>query len=213
MRTYPLLHQKVTTTWAFLINTQMRFSQIGLFSTCQNEPQTRAGSNIVKNFVDRSDEKVKRRIHPTPDLTKRPPCRFVLGAAKHCCGEQKRPAGTIVSRSPNSFVFNDVVGVDLFFLNTYEKAHPTCHEHRVLDCSVWFPSETSRERLRGPQNETRGCDPTASPASFFVDQQCSICAGICAEKIESDGTRLEITPLKEPWRHGKTERARKNGKE
>ena len=44
--------------------------------------------------------------------------RFFLAAAKHSCGAceaQKRPAGPIVSRSPNSFVFNDVVGLDLFF--------------------------------------------------------------------------------------------------
>ena len=48
----------------------------------------------------------------------------VLAAAKHICGAceaQKRPVGPIASRSPTSFVFNDVVGLDLFFLNTYEK--------------------------------------------------------------------------------------------
>ena len=45
-----------------------------------------------------------------------------LGGAKHRCGAceaQERPAGPIVSRSPTSFVFNDVVGLDLFFLNVY----------------------------------------------------------------------------------------------
>ena len=50
--------------------------------------------------------------------------RFILAAARHRCGAceaQKRPAGPIVSRSLTSFVFNDVVGLDLFFLNTYEK--------------------------------------------------------------------------------------------
>ena len=49
--------------------------------------------------------------------------RFSLAAANHSCGAceaQKRPAGPIVSRSPHSFVFNDVVGL-VFFLNTYEK--------------------------------------------------------------------------------------------
>ena len=43
--------------------------------------------------------------------------RFVLAAAKHSCGAceaQKRPAGPIVSGSPNSFVFGSVVGLDLF---------------------------------------------------------------------------------------------------
>ena len=54
--------------------------------------------------------------------------RFILTAAKPSCGAceaQKRPAGPIVSRSPHSFVFNDDVGLDLFFLNTYEK-HTLC---------------------------------------------------------------------------------------
>ena len=50
--------------------------------------------------------------------------RRFLAAARHKCGAceaQKRPVGPIVSRSPTSFVFNYVVGLDLFFLNTYEK--------------------------------------------------------------------------------------------
>ena len=45
-----------------------------------------------------------------------------LGGAKHKCGAceaQKRPAGPTVGRSPTSFVFNDVVGLDLLFLNVY----------------------------------------------------------------------------------------------
>ena len=32
-------------------------------------------------------------------------------------------------------------------------------------------------------------------------------------KVESDGTRLEVTPLEAPWRNGKTERAGKDRKE
>ena len=35
----------------------------------------------------------------------------------------------------------------------------------------------------------------------------SLCSGICVEKVESDGTRLEVTP------HGKTGRADKDWKE
>ena len=33
------------------------------------------------------------------------------------------------------------------------------------------------------------------------------------KKVESDGTRLEVTPLEAPWRNGKTERAGKDWKE
>ena len=79
--------------------------------------------------------------------------RFVLAAAKHTCGAceaQKRPAGPIVSLSPNSFVFNDIVGLDLFSLKHLRKAHLACHEHRVLECWVAAcgnPSRTSREKL------------------------------------------------------------------
>ena len=68
---------------------------------------------------------------------------FILAAAKHCfgaCEAQKRPAGPIVSRSPNSLVFNDVVGLDLFFLNT-----TSCVG--LLDCSALFSFEISWEKL------------------------------------------------------------------
>ena len=37
--------------------------------------------------------------------------------------------------------------------------------------------------------------------------------GIFADKVESDGIRLEVTPLKAPWRNGKTERAGNDWKE
>ena len=51
------------------------------------------------------------------------------------------------------------------------------------------------------------------PRILVVDQQRSLCSGIFEEKVESDGTRLEVTPLEAPWRHGKTERAGKDWKE
>ena len=79
--------------------------------------------------------------------------RFILAAAKHSCGAceaQKRPAGPIVSRSPKTFVFHNVVGLDLCFSNTYKKAHVACHGTScvdVLDCRVLFLFETSREKL------------------------------------------------------------------
>ena len=107
--------------------------------------------------------------------------RFVLAAAKHSCGSfeaQKRPAGPIVSRSPNAFVFNDVVGLDLFFLNTYEK-----HTLFAMNIVCWrtglqrvVPFETSREKLGGPRTETIvGCDRTEGPASLS-----SISNAVCA---------------------------------
>ena len=41
----------------------------------------------------------------------------------------------------------------------------------------------------------------------------SLCSGIFVEKVESDGTGLEVTPLEAPWRNGKTGRAGKDWKE
>ena len=48
---------------------------------------------------------------------------------------------------------------------------------------------------------------------LVVEQQRRLCPSIFAEKVESDGTRLEVTPLEAPWRNGKTERAGKGRKE
>ena len=55
--------------------------------------------------------------------------------------------------------------------------------------------------------------PYGRPRIVVVDQQRSLCSVIFDEKVESDGTRLEVTPLEAPWRNGKTERARKDWKE
>ena len=144
--------------------------------------------------------------------------RFILAAAKHSCGAceaQKRPTGPIVSRSPHSFVFNDVVGLDLFYLNTYEK-----HTLPAMNIVCWgtglqrvFPllnqsGETLRDAYRHDWLRSYG-----RPRILVVDQQRSLCSGIFAEKVESDGTRLEVTPLEAPWTNDKTERAGKDWKE
>ena len=68
-----------------------------------------------------------------------------------------------------------------------------------------FPSGISREK---PCLRSYG-----RPRILVVDQQRSLCSGIFAEKVESDGTRLEVTLLEAPWRNGKTERAGKDWKE
>ena len=118
--------------------------------------------------------------------------RFILAAAKHRCGAceaQKRPAGPIVSRSPTSFVFNDVVGLDLFFLNTYEK-------HTVLSMNIvcWGTGLQRVVPLRDQSGETlrnayrnNWLRSYGRPRILVVDQQRSLCSGIFAEKVESDG--------------------------
>ena len=144
--------------------------------------------------------------------------RFILAAARHRCGAceaQKRPACPIVSCSHHSFVFNDVVGHDLFSLNTYEK-----HTLPAMNIVRWGTGlqrvillldesgETLRNAYRNNLLRLYG-----RPRILVVDQQRSLCSGILAEKVESDGTRLEVTPLEAPWRNGKTKRAGKDWKE
>ena len=51
------------------------------------------------------------------------------------------------------------------------------------------------------------------PRILVINQQRSLCSGIFAEKVQSDGTTLEVTPVEAPWRNGKTERAGKDWKE
>ena len=81
-------------------------------------------------------------VEPSADSVWQPPSTAVVLV-------QKRPAGPIVSRSPNSFVFNDVVGPDLFFFNTCEKHTLACHEHCVLGhcfAMCYSPAGISREK-------------------------------------------------------------------
>ena len=126
--------------------------------------------------------------------------RFILAAAKNSCGAceaQKRPAGPIVSRSLTSFVFNDVVGLDLFFLNTYEK-----NTLPATNIVCWGTGLQRVIPIRNPSGETlrdahrnNWLRSYGRPRILVVDQQRSLCSGIFAEKVESDGTRLEVTPL------------------
>ena len=57
------------------------------------------------------------------------------------------------------------------------------------------------------QKQLVGCDRAESPASLSIDQQRSLCSGIFAERVDSDGARLEVTLLEAAWRTGKTDRA------
>ena len=120
-----------------------------------------------------------------------------------------------MSRSPTSFVFNDVVGLDLFFLNTYEK-----HILPAMNIVCWGTGLQRVIPLRDQSGETlrnayrnNWLRSYGRPRILVVDQQRSLCSGIFAEKVESDGTRFEVTPLEAPWRNGKTERAGKDWKE
>ena len=113
--------------------------------------------------------------------------RFILAAAKHSCGAceaQKRPAGPIVSRSPTTFVFNDVVGFDLFFLNTNEK-----HTLLAMNIVCWGTGlqrvipmrDQSGETLRNAYRNNR-LRSYGRPRILVVDQQRSLCSGHTCRK-------------------------------
>ena len=123
--------------------------------------------------------------------------RFILAAAEHSCGAceaQKRPAGPIVSRSPNSFVFNEVVGLDLFFLNTYKK-----HTLPAMNIVCWCTGLQCVVPLRDQSGETlrnayrnKWLRSHGRPRILVVDHQHSFCSGIFADKVESDGTYITL---------------------
>ena len=101
--------------------------------------------------------------------------RLVSEAARHRCGAceaQKRPAGQIVTRSPSSFVFNDVVGLDMFFSNTYEiytlPAMNLVRWGTGLQRVVLYPLEISRDKHCEMHIETRGCDLMADSAFLLL---------------------------------------------
>ena len=146
--------------------------------------------------------------------------RFVLASAKHSCGaceSQKRPASPIVSGvHPILSCSTMLSGLTCFSETHLRKAHPTCHEHRVL--GYWIaaccsPSRPVGRCHRGPRTETLGCDHTEGPASLSSISNAACALTFLAEKVESDGTQLEVTSLEAPWRNGETERAGKDWKE
>ena len=76
-----------------------------------------------------------------------------------------------------------------------------------------FPFETSGVETLRNAYRNNWLRSYGRPRILVVDQQRSLCTGIFAKKVKSDGTRLEMTPLDAPWRNGKTERAGKDWKE
>ena len=99
-----------------------------------------------------------------------------------------------MSLSPNSFVINDVIGRDLFSLDTHEK-----HNLPAMDivCSgtglqrVVLLRDQSGETLR-TECRNNWLRSYGRPRILVVDQQRSLCSGIFAGKVERDGTRLEV---------------------
>ena len=118
-----------------------------------------------------------------------PSAEFVLAAARHTCDAcEAQKAGPIVSRSPNSFMFNDVVGLDLFFLNTHEK-----HTLPAMNIVCWGTGLQRVVPLRNQSGETlrtayrnNWLRSYGKPRILVIDQQRSLRSDIFAEKVESD---------------------------
>ena len=150
-------------------------------------------------------------VEPSADSPCQPP-----GHRCGACEAQKRPAGPIVSRSPTSFGFNDVVGLDLFFLNTYEK-----HTWPAMNIVCWSTGlqrviplrDQSGETLRKTHTDTIGCGHTEGLASLLSTSSAACVQAFSRKTLTAMGRRLEVTPLEAPWRNGKTERAGKDWKE
>ena len=119
--------------------------------------------------------------------------RFILTAAKHSCGvceAQKRPASPIVSRSSDSFVFNDVVRLDVFFLKHVRKADAACHENRVLvhwSATCHSPAGSVGRNLEERIHKTIGCGHTEGPASLWSTSNVARALSIVADlRLEHD---------------------------
>ena len=113
-------------------------------------------------------------------------------------------------------MFNDVVG-DMFFLKKERKAHVACHMNIVCWSAglqrVVLLRDQSGETLLRNAYRNNWLQSYGRPHILVVGQQRSLCSGVLVLKVESDGTRLEVTLLEAPWRNGKTEHAGKDWKE
>ena len=131
---YSHIHDEVTVYDAFPATIQELDEDENLpeDTTAQDDQKDETEQSLSETLQTRRQiSKIHENVRHPPDRTlvrvlrlgeaKR---RFILAVTRHrraAYEAQKRPAGPIVSRSPTSFVFNDVVGLDLFFLNTHEK--------------------------------------------------------------------------------------------
>ena len=102
---------------------------------------------------------------------------FRLGGAKHRCGAceaQERPASPIVSRSPTSFVFNDVVGLDLFFLSVFRNNGLRSYGRPrilVIDQQRSLCSGIFAEKVEKHWGETRS-DTAGDTVEEWQDRTC-----------------------------------------
>ena len=134
-------------------------------------------------------------MEPSTDSSTQPPGTGVV-LVRH----RSVQSGPIVSRSHTSFVFNDVVGLDLFFFNTYEQ-----HTLTAMNIVCWGTGLQPVIPLRDQSGETlrnvygnNWLRSHGKPRILVVDQQRRLCSGTFAEKVDSDGT---TTGSDTHWKH------------
>ena len=95
------------------------------------QPQDEEGGDEEKRLSQTAEVKAKvaniheNMGHPSTKTlvrilkTGRAKTRFIIAAAAHrcaACEAQRRPKGPLPSRSPHTYLFNDVVGADVIFI-------------------------------------------------------------------------------------------------
>ena len=126
------------------------------------------------------------------------------------CEANKRPKLAKPSKPPTTYQFNDVIGMDIFFVLGPENTtkvpmlNIVCHgtgHHMVVP----LPSRHGhhiRRHYRAFWKRVYGV-----PRLIVIDGEKGFSAGEFPEAAEGDGSEIKVTSATSPWQAGKTERA------
>ncbi|CAK0794430.1 unnamed protein product, partial [Prorocentrum cordatum] len=126
------------------------------------------------------------------------------------CEANKRPKLAKPSKAPTTYQFNDVIGMDIFFVLGPENTtkvpmlNIACHGtgHQVV---IPLPSRHGpqiRRHYRAFWKRVYGV-----PRMIAIDGEKGFSAGEFPEAAEGDGSEIKVTSATSPWQAGKTERA------
>ncbi|CAK0820984.1 unnamed protein product, partial [Prorocentrum cordatum] len=138
---------------------------------------------------------------------------FVEAAQKlECpsCEANRRPKLAKPSKAPTTYQFNDVIGMDIFFVLGPENTtkvpmlNIVCRGtgHQV---AIPLPSQHGlqiRRHYRAFWKRVYGV-----PRMIVIDGEKGVSAGGFPEAAEGDGSEIKVTSATSPWQAGKTERA------
>ncbi|CAK0841699.1 unnamed protein product [Prorocentrum cordatum] len=126
------------------------------------------------------------------------------------CEANKRSKLAKPSKAPTTYQFNDVIGMDIFFVLEPENTtkvpmlNIVCHGtgHQVV---IPLPSRHGphiRRHYRAFWKRVYGV-----PRMIVIDGEKGFSAGEFPEAAEGDGSEIKVTSATSPWQAGKTERA------